>query len=261
MTVYGPERELHSGHFGNWVPNPALDLARLLTGCKDEAGRVVIDDFYDSTMPISDADRAAIELLPEVEDHYRQDIGFGEAEEVADSHAAALLLPTFNVRGLRAADVGEGARNVIPTNASASVDIRLAAGNDPAAMLETVRLHFEQQGYVVLDREPTHEERRSHRHLLKFEPEIGYPAARVSTDQPGLSEIADAAKVAGGQEPVLLPTFGGSVPLHHFNEVLGSPIAVLPIANYDNNQHAANENLLLENLWYGVDLWATLLAD
>ena len=260
LTVYGPERELHSGHFGNWVPNPANDLARLLTSCKDADGRVVIEGFYDSTMPISVGDREAIAELPEVEDDYRHDIGFAESERVAGSHIESHLMPSFNVRGLRAADVADGARNVVPTSAHASVDIRLAAGNDPSDMLALVRRHFELQGYHVLERKPTSAERRTHRYLATFTEDIGYQAARVSADQPGVGALADAASSAAGREVVRLPTFGGSVPLHHFNEVLGAPIVVLPIANYDNNQHAANENLHLDNLWYGVDLWSILLA-
>ena len=50
------------------------------------------------------------------------------------------------------------------------------------------------------------------------------------------------------------------MPLHHFQEIVGAPVVLLPIANYDNNQHGPNENLAIENLWYGIDLWAEILA-
>jgi hypothetical protein len=60
---------------------------------------------------------------------------------------------------------------------------------------------------------------------------------------------------------VALPTFGGSIPLYLFEEILEAPVAVLPIANHDNNQHAADENIRIANLWYGIDLWATLLTS
>ena len=180
---------------------------------------------------------------------------------MAKKHATALLWPTFNIRGLRAADVGAGARNVIPSSASASVDIRLAAGNDPNHMLDLVKAHLERQGYVVLDREPTPAERRTHRHLATMVRDVGYPAVRVPVDQPGVEAVVAAAGAAAGRDVVRLPTFGGSVPLHQFGEVLDAPMVVLPIANYDNNQHAANENLAIENLWYGVELWARLLTS
>ena len=151
LTVYGPERELHSGHFGNWVPNPAHDLARLLATCKDDGGNVLIDGFYDSTRPISDADRAANAALPDVERQFHDDIGFAQAEPADSTYAEELLRPSFNVRGLASGAVGAAARNAIPTEAAVSVDVRLAAGNDPEEMLALVRNHIERQGYTVLD--------------------------------------------------------------------------------------------------------------
>ena len=114
LTFYGPERELHSGHYGNWVPNPAFELASFLAGCKDETGMVTIEGFYDDTWPISGADRAAIDALSSVEDRLRDELGFGGPEVDDGSYAEQLMLPTFNVRGLKAAAVGEDARNVIP---------------------------------------------------------------------------------------------------------------------------------------------------
>ena len=149
---------------------------------------------------------------------------------------------------------------VIPATASASVDIRLAAGNDPEAMLDLVERHIRMQGYTVLSDEPTATERRSHRNLARFTKDVGYPASRTPLDHPAASMVAAAADAAGEGGVLRLPTFGGSVPLHHFHEVLDAPVLILPIANYDNNQHAANENLRVGNLWYGIDLWAALLA-
>ncbi|HSF84841.1 MAG TPA: M20/M25/M40 family metallo-hydrolase [Acidimicrobiia bacterium] len=260
LTVYGPERELHSGHFGNWVPNPALELAQLLATCKDGAGTVLIEGFYESTAPITDADLEAIALLPAVELQYRDDLGFAGQEAPRGDYMEHLLRPTFNVRGLKAASTGGGARNVIPSQAAASVDIRLAAGNDPAAMLDLVAAHLALQGYVVLDREPTPHERRTHRRLARMERDIGYPAARSPIDLPAADAVVAAAAATGTGDVVRLPTFGGSVPLHDFNEALRAPVVILPIANYDNNQHAPDENLRIGNLWYGMDLWAGLLT-
>lgn len=260
LTVYGPERELHSGHFGNWVPNPALDLVQLLATCKDAAGNVLIAGFSASTRPVTAADLAANAALPPVEEQYRTDLGFAAAEPAAASYAGSLLRPSFNIRGLRAGDVGDAARNAIPAHATASVDMRLAAGNDPAAMVDLVRDHIIAQGYVVLGREPTDAERRTHRHLCRFTPEIGYPAARASVETAEAAPIVAAAGAAGSGGVVRVPTFGGSVPLHHFNEILDVPVLLLPMANYDNNQHGPNENLTIDSLWYGIRLWSLLLS-
>ena len=80
MTFYGPERELHSGHYGNWVPNPAFELAEFLAGCKDSRGMVTIEGFYDDTKPIGDSDRDAIDALPPIEDQLVDELGFGGPE-------------------------------------------------------------------------------------------------------------------------------------------------------------------------------------
>lgn len=260
LTVYGPERELHSGHYGNWVPNPAMDLARLLATCKDENGMVTVPGFYDDTAPITDAERAAIAALPPVEDRLPDELGFGSAEVQGVLYPERLMIPSFNIRGLRSASVGDDARNVIPTEATASIDIRLASGDDPVGILDRVEAHIRDQGYIVIDHDPTPGERRFHRHLAKMEKMPGYRAVRVPMDSALASTLIAACEAAGG-EAVALPTLGGSVPLYLFEELLGAPVVVLPIANHDNNQHGADENIRIANLWYGIDLWATLLTS
>jgi len=260
LTVYGPVAEVHSGHYGNWAPNPALDLIRLLATCKDDAGTVTIDGFYDSTRPVTDADQAALQALPPVEQALLDRLGLAEAEVPGGRLADQMMRPSFNIRGLSAGDVGPHARNVVPAHATASVDIRLAAGGDPDRMLGLVRDHVARHGYHVLDREPTGVERRGHRRLARLTPTVGYPAVRVPADLPIVGWLAQAATVAAGREAIILPTLGGSLPLHDLVDVLSAPTVILPIANPDNNQHAANENLRVGQLWYGIDLWALLLT-
>lgn len=259
LTVYGPAREVHSGHYGNWAPNPALELARLLASMKDSAGRVTIDGFTADTRPPTAAEQAVLDGMPAVEAGLLDRLGLPAAEVPGSRLLDRLMLPSLNVRGLHAADVGPAARNVVPASATASIDIRLAAGDDPARMLDRVRDHVRARGYLVLDREPTAAERRQGP-VARIDARVGYPAARAPADLPVVGHLLDLAARAAGQPALALPTLGGSVPLHHFGEVLGAPTVILPIANPDNNQHAADENLRLANLWYGVDLLALLLT-
>jgi acetylornithine deacetylase/succinyl-diaminopimelate desuccinylase-like protein len=260
LTVYGPAHEVHSGHYGNWVPNPALRLAQILSSCKGSDGRVTIDGFYDTTRPPSEVELEALKNLPPVEQQLLDQLGLADAEVPGSRLVDRLMWPSFNVKGLAAADVGANARNVVPSTATASVDIRLAAGNDGAHMVGLVRAHLERLGYHVVDRDPTPDERRRHPQLVRLDTEIGYPAMRTPLSEPIIGHISAAAARAAGREALVMPTLGGSVPLHDVAEILGAPTIVLPIANHDNNQHAANENLRLGNLWYGVDLWAELLT-
>lgn len=260
LTVYGPERELHSGHYGNWVPNPALELANFLAGCKDTTGRVTIEGFYDDTLPVTTQDEAAISALPPIDDRLGTELGFGGPEPDGITYPESLMYPSFNVRGLGAASVGAEARNVIPTEATASVDIRLAAGDDPVRMLDRVEDHLRKQGFHVLDREPTPDERRLHRRLARYVRTPGYRAARIPMDTPLAGLLLEACRIAGEEEVVATPTLGGSVPLYLFEDLLDAPVVVLPIANHDNNQHGADENVRVANLWYGVRLWTTILT-
>lgn len=260
LTFYGPERELHSGHYGNWVPNPVFDLVSFLAGCKDDSGTVTIEGFYDQTAPISDADRAAIAAMPSVEAGLFDELGFGGAETTGSGLIERLLIPSFNIRGFRAAEVGADGRNVIPSEATASIDIRLASGNDPERMLDLVAAHLAKAGYYVLDRSPTPEERRQHRYLARMTRSPHYRAVRIPMDSPLATSLIETCTVAAGETVVALPTFGGSIPLHLFEDVLEAPVAVLPIANHDNNQHSADENIRVANIWYGIDLWSTMMS-
>ncbi len=261
LTVYGAARYLHSGHYGNWAPNPGHRLARLLATMKDDNGRVLIDSFYDSTAPIGPAERQAMETLPDYDDELRRELGLAATEADNASLAERLLIPSLNVRGMTSGATGDAARNVIPTTATASVDVRLAKGNDPVAMLDLVEAHVRAQGYyLVVDREPTDTERLEHARVARFDRRGGYPAARTEVGLPAVEPIVEAARRASPDPLVLVPTMGGSLPLYLFTDLLDRPIVIVPIANHDNNQHAPDENLRIANLWFGIDLMGELLT-
>jgi acetylornithine deacetylase/succinyl-diaminopimelate desuccinylase-like protein len=260
LTAYGATRHLHSGHYGNWAPNPAQLLASLLASMKDESGRVLIEDFYDSTVPATDADRQAMAALPDFDAELRHELGLAETEGAGASLAERLMIPSLNVRGLRGGAVGESASNVIPSEATASLDLRLAKGNDPEAMLDLVEAHIRSRGFWIVRDEPDLETRLTHPRIVRVRRQPGYPAARTPIGSPAVQPVIEAARRAAGEPPILVPTLGGSLPLYLFSEVLGQPVVIAPIANHDDNQHAPNENLRIANLWYGIDLMAQLLT-
>ena len=260
ITVYGATRYLHSGHYGNWAPNPALRLANLLASMRTDTGEVLIDGFYDSTAPIAEAERQAMASLPDFDDALRRQLGLVATEADNALLAERLLLPTLNIRGMQSAAVGAAARNIIPTEATASLDIRLAKGNDPQEMLDLVERHIAHQGYTIVREDPDLETRLQFEKIAKIDRRSGYRAARTSMDLPVVREVVAAAERAAGDSLVLLPTLGGSLPLYLFTDILQAPVVITPIANHDDNQHAPDENLRLANLWYGIDLMASLLT-
>ena len=257
VTVHGPVRPLHSGHYGNWVPNPAMMLSRLLASMKDESGRVTIAGFYDDVVPLTPAERAALAKVPSADQQLKAELGLGWTEGGGRTLLQTLLEPSLNINGIRSADVGAAARNVIPSTASATLDLRLVKGNDPARQAARVIEHIRAQGFTVLDREPTLEERRRHRMIATVKPRPGYPAERTSLDHPLATSIISA--VDGRGDVVVVPTLGGSLPLYLFREQLGAPTVTLSLANHDNNQHAEDENLRLANLWIAIDIVAAVM--
>jgi len=260
ITVYGANRYLHSGHYGNWAPNPAMMLAQLLSSMKDETGNVTIDGFYDSVIPPGPAVEQAAKTIPDIDDQLRRDFGLAASEAGNAPYLERLMVPSLNVRGFVSGAVGAQGRNVIPSTAEVSIDIRLVAGNDPADMLDKVEAHIRGQGYYIVGAEPTPEERLAHEKIARVDRRRGYRATRTAMNLPVVEWVERCAREAVGDELILMPTMGGSLPLYLFEEKLEQPIVIVPIVNYDNNQHGPNENLRLGNLEYGVSLIASILG-
>ena len=260
LTVYGPSRPLHSGHYGNWAPNPALRLARLLTSMKDEAGKVIVPGWYDDVAALGEMERQAIAATADYDATLRQQLGLA-ATETDRPLNEAISLPSLNINGMRSGNVGDQATNMIAESATAVLDIRLVVGNDPQRQYQKLLAHVRSNGYYVIDREPTAEERLAHPLIATMFAKPGsYAAARTPMDDPFARSIAKAVRAASDQPIVELPTSGGSLPLSIISEALGTRSIVVGIANYDNNQHAANENLRLGNFWDGIDLYGALLT-
>lgn len=262
ITIYGASRNLHSGHYGNWSPNPGMMLAQLLASMKDEEGNVEVIGFYESSDPIGESERQALATIPDIDEALMRGLDLARTEGGGASLSEQILKPSLNVRGLESGNVGDLARNVIPTTAIASLDIRLVKGNDPETMLDLVEEHIERQGYFIVREDPDRQTRRTHPRIAKVERATsGYVAARTRMDHPIVPLLAEAVREAsGGEEVILTPGMGGSLPLYLFNDILERPVVIVPIANHDDNQHAPNENLRIANLWYGIDLMAAVLA-
>jgi acetylornithine deacetylase/succinyl-diaminopimelate desuccinylase-like protein len=260
ITLYGPSHELHSGHYGNWAPNPAMALARLLASMKDDDGRVLIDKFYDGIEPLSDTEKRAIAEAPDVDRELMAELALGRTEGAGKKLVELINQPSLNIRGMSSSRTGAGASNVIPATATASIDIRLVKGITTKMALDRVREHIRKQGYHIVETPPDAATLTRYPKVLYLSGnEGGYNASRTSMDLPISQLVLRTAELARG--PIVrLPTMGGSVPLYMIEEILHAPTITVPIANHDNNQHSFNENIRLENLWDGIELLAALLA-
>ena len=259
ITIYGPRNELHSGHYGNWAPNPAMMLAKLLASLKDDNGRVLIDHFYDGIEPLGAAEKRALAEAPAVEPELMREFWLGSTENAPGKLNDLLTIPSLNVRGLASSRIGAQASNVIPASASASIDMRLVKGMDYRQTVERLTEHIHKLGFFVVDTEPSGEARMSHPKVAKLTSREGYNAARTPMDLPISQEIIRTVESARGPS-VKLPTMGASVPLDMMEHAVSTRTVIIPIANHDDSQHSFNENLRIQNLWDGIELMAALLT-
>jgi acetylornithine deacetylase/succinyl-diaminopimelate desuccinylase-like protein len=259
LTVYGANRELHSGHYGNWAPVPGNLLAHLLASMKAQDGRVLIKDFDKDTAPISAAERAAMAKVPNIDADIRKRFGLAATEKSNAPSIEEIRHNSLTFRGIESGYVGDLAKNAIPTTATASIEMRLAPGADPRRQRERLEAHVAAQGYTILRADPTPEERLQHARIAKIVRGEGYRGHMSAMEGPAAGTLK-AALAAAAPDLLVVPLLGGSLPLYEFADASSAPIIILPIANYDNNQHGPDENLRIGNLWYGIDAYAAVLT-
>jgi acetylornithine deacetylase/succinyl-diaminopimelate desuccinylase-like protein len=250
---------LHDGHYGNWVPNPIMRLTHLIDSMRDADGHILIKAFYDNIRPPTAAEKEALGKIPDVEADLRREFQIAATEGNGKPLNELIMLPALNLRGIEAGHVGEQAANQIPTEARASIDFRLVPDETPDSIKPLVEHHLTDQGYKIVRDTPDAATRQADPKLVKVEWSSGYPASRTALDLP-LSRDLAGIMTAAGHDPVLLPTSGGSLPVHLFQQGNSAPVIIFPIANHDNNQHAANENLRLQNLWDGIEVFAAFFS-
>ena len=261
MTVYGANRPLHSGHYGNWAPNPAMTLVHLLASMKDESGRVLISGWYDDISPLGPLERRAIRESPQFDDTLRTALGFRKPDGGGKSLADLINLPSLNINGIVSAEAGPGARNVIPATASTTLDLRLVKGNNYKRQIDRLIRHVQKQGFHVIDHPPTAAERLQYSKLVMLKQRNGgYNAQRTAMDLPISRSVYRAISEAFPGRTLAVPTLGGSLPLSTIADALHVPTITVPIANYDNNQHAEDESIRIQNLCDGIEMMAALMT-
>ncbi len=259
ITVYGANRGLHSGHYGNWAPNPAMMLAQLLGGMKDKSGHVLIPHFYDGITPLTPLEKQAVAEAPNNGPMLQKEFALGHTDGNGKTLVELLNEPSLNIDGFASAHVGAQHTNVIPSTATVDIDMRLVKGLDWKTQQQRVVDYIKSQGYFVTNAPPDNATLLSHPYVAYVQLDDGYNAVRTPMDLPIAQEVI--AAVEGARGPVVkLPTMGGSVPLEMIEKTLGTQTVTVPIANYDNNQHSANENIREQNLWNGIETMAALEA-
>ncbi len=221
----------------------------------------MIPGFYDDVRPLTATEEKALSKTPAVDEQLKQELAIAAPEGSGATLAEQILKPALNLRGVQAGHVGAQAANVINTEAVASIDFRLVPNQTPEKVREKVEDHIARQGFFIVHDTPDVATRRAHTHVVKLQWGPGYQPYRASMDNAAARAVVRAIEATIGGPVIQVVTLGGSVPMYLFEGKNHTPVIGVPIANHDNNQHAANENLRLQNLWDAIEVYAGLFAE
>lgn len=247
VSSRGPSRDVHSGGYGGLVPNPVWSLIHLLETMKGEDGRVLIEGFYDDIIPPTPSEREALERIGFEDKAFRQELDLKALDKSPGDHPLERLMfwPTLNIQGFFAGTSEAEGINIIPSRARAIIDMRLVVNQKPEHILRKVKDHC-----------------RKTAHLGDFDITVKtqVPPFRSSLDHPYTPAVINAVKQGFDEDPLLVPSMGGSDPTHIFGNVLGLPCFKVPYAqSHESNFHAPNENLLLDVYTKAIRTTAALL--
>ncbi|MGZ5033288.1 MAG: M20/M25/M40 family metallo-hydrolase [Usitatibacter sp.] len=224
----GAKRNLHSGNFGGVAPNPTLDLIHFLAEMVDRDGKLLVPGAGYAEVSVAPADLAAVRALKVDHAGFRESVGVEPTTGADDAlfHERLMLRPAFNVSGFSSGYAGAGQKTIIFKEALAKADVRLAGGQDPDKVFQAIRDFARARGY----------------HGIEIRNLKGTPPSRTPLDHPMVPIIKAAVAKGFGREPLVVPALGGTTPDFVFTKLLGIPSIVVPLAPYDENNHAPNES-------------------
>ena len=260
LTTYGPILPQHSGHYGNYAPNPALDLSQLLAGMKDREGRVLIDGYYQG-ITIDEETEAILREVPDDDQQIKNQLQIGRTDLVGSFYQGSLQYPSLNIRGLQSGWVGNNVRTIVPDIATAEIDLRLVPESDGNRLKALVKDYIKNQGYTIIEEDPSQEQRLQNNRLIKIGERGVTDAFRTELNHPFGLHIKSMLESEFNEDVVRIRIMGGTVPIAAFINTLDIPAFILPMVNHDNNQHSPNENLKIEQLAYGISTYYRLLTE
>jgi acetylornithine deacetylase/succinyl-diaminopimelate desuccinylase-like protein len=258
ITTYGAKLPQHSGHYGHYVSNPVFTLSRLLASMKSEDGKAVIKDYYKDIF-ISKEAQEILKSVPDNEDFIHKGLVISQPEKVANSDQESLQYPSLNIRQIGTSWKGKGLKTVIPEYATADIDARLVQETDGKVQLEKIKNHIKNQGFLVLDREPSDKERLSHHKIVAFISNAGVNAFRTPLNSVFGKKLRSSLRTTFVKAPVIVRTMGGTVPIRPAINKLNLPAIIVPMVNMDNNQDSPNENNRIGNIRQGIKICLSII--
>lgn len=246
LRARGANRDLHSGNFGGIAPNPIWTLVHLLATMKNDAGDISIEKFHDGIVAPSAAELDAIARLPIDLTGSMAALGIDRLDAPPDRgyYERLMAFPTLTINGLHGGYGGPGSKTVLPSEAVAKCDARLVSDQGPDAVFAAITAHVARHAPEV---EVIHQGAMA--------------PSKTRIDSPFVAPVVAGVRAATGEEPLLVPAMGGSLPEYVWTKVLGVPALVVPYANADESNHAPNENIEVERFLIGIKTGIAMLLE
>ncbi len=244
LHARGANQDLHSGNWGGVAPNPLWTLVHLLASMKSPDGTVTIDGFYDKVLPATALELDALAHLPVDVERVKAELDLKHFDAPRDRgyYERLSLWPTLTINGIHGGYGGPGSKTVLPHTAIAKCDIRLVEAQSVEEILAKVEAHV-----------------KRHAPDVAFVRLAGMDPSKTPMDSPFAEPVRQAVAHGQGEDPLLIPAMGGSLPDYVFTKILGVPAFETPYANPDESDHAPNENLEVERFINGIRTGAALL--
>jgi len=246
LRARGANRDLHSGNWGGVAPNPIWTLVQLLATMKNARGEVTIDGFYDAVLLLSELEQQALAALPVDVDAVKASLDLSELDQPGERGYFERLSawPTFTINGLHGGYGGPGSKKVLQHEEGAKCDMRLVEAQTEEDIFAKVEVH-----------------------VGKHAPEVEFvrlgsmDPSKTPIDSRWAEPIRRGIVAAQGEDPLLVPALGGSLPDYVFTKTLGLPAFGVPYANADESNHAPNENLEIARFYAGIRTGAAMLTE
>lgn len=227
---------------------------------KDEEGRVLIEGYYEGVV-LDEETKKILAQTPQDDELLKEVLQLAVFDKVADNYQEAIQYPSLNIRGMQSGWINEEVRTIVPAWARAEIDVRLVKEISAERLIGLIQKHVEDQGFLVLDREPTKEERKTHKNIATMTSEISYQSFRTDLNGPTGKWLQSALFRGFEEKPILQRMSGGSIPIAPFVNALNVPAVTVPTVNRDNNQHSPNENIRLGNYVEGIKTILAILTE
>ena len=241
VEVTGPNRDLHSGLYGGAVANPINVLSKMIASLHNENGTINIPGFYNDVIQVSSSDRKEMAKAPFNLEEYQSDLSIKEVygEDGFTTNERNSIRPTLDVNGIWGGYIGEGAKTVLPSKASAKISMRLVPNQKSTNITNLFKTHFKKiaPNYVK----------------VKVTPHHGGEGVVIPTDFPAYLAAKKAMETTFGKTPIPVRS-GGSIPIvPMFEEVLGLKTILLGFGLDSDVIHSPNEHFGLFNFYKGIE--------